>query len=1120
MLKINRRNLLSGVASSSVLVAFPEVKASSPHGADAPTIFSQGALGGGGFVTNIVISADGLTRMVSSDVNTANIYNSSTQKWDSLISHDRVPTAYNTVTGMGAYALAFAPSLSSRIYILASGAFGSNPILSLWRSDNRGATFTDTGIISVGGDLNNRYMGPKLIVDPNNPDVVYWGNAAGLIYRSLDGGATIHDSGKFISPLAGALVTGTTNAAGTVSLPFAPTPVALQGFATHNVAYTTTICAYDATTPAAVGTGTCSPQVTNITSTTVTLANNLTGGGCLNGDLVYFGAGPVIVFDLTSGTTTLGGKTVTKGIYVGWAWGATAVWQSTDGGATFAAMGSGPNSVRRMSCSDDGVIYASDNTPRGNNVLTAHNFWRYVTPTSTNTSSLTTGWTNFTNITGAPQNGYVASAPDPLNAGHVATTSDSGNINYSTDYGQRWSERGAGRAVYATSMGADVQWLVNATIGSLSGGNICFDTQVSGRLWNATGIGIYFTDNAAGSAGIGPAFAPHTLDNNELIVTNIIKVPNGGPICCCVEDRTFMILTDPTVGPVDNMPYQSCWIGFIDDGSGIPFGTPSNVPGNILTVTSVINGPIYLGLFATIVGTGVANQSRCDAQSVFAGSGTGTISGATLTISGATGTWYPHSTVSYRGAPNNLASIMPYGTGGSTGNGGDGTYALNFAPGNIGPLTMKCSGNIGKYTVVSPAAASQNVASTTMGAHWNFFPIVHAWGIDYAKTDPTFIVGAAGNYDSAIWTSHNSGSQYSWSYSGFTSTGRTVHPAVQSPTHYILGPINVNNVTTDTLLYTTDGVNFSAPSSWTLSVANGGSALPMQLCGGFGGTQFAFRNIMQADPNNSSTYYAYNFASCGLISGSVNTGGTGYAVNDTINLVYNPNGASATVKVTSIGAGGSVVAFSIVNMGGGQRTSTKTMSQSTTSGSGTGFVANTTVAPYGGFWKSTDNGATWVQQSNPLTLDRLQNYYIINVSSCATLVPVPGHSGHLFYADGTNGSFQAHLYFSADGGVTVVHTSDATITQAMLVAVGKAKPGASYPSIFLYGKANGDTATGYYRCDDFDPNHPTTSGTWQLLTNYPAGSLDTPSGMAGDLDTWGTLYIGMQSTGYIYGAIH
>ena len=67
-----------------------------------------------------------------------------------------------------------------------------------------------------------------------------------------------------------------------------------------------------------------------------------------------------IAFAPSSGKTMVGGHVVTAGIFVGWLAGVSHVDRSTNGGASFSAMTSGPATVQGICCSSDGVVYACD----------------------------------------------------------------------------------------------------------------------------------------------------------------------------------------------------------------------------------------------------------------------------------------------------------------------------------------------------------------------------------------------------------------------------------------------------------------------------------------------------------------------------------------------------------------------------------------------------------------------------------------------------------------------------------------------------------------------------------------------------------------------------------------
>ena len=84
---------------------------------------------------------------------------------------------------------------------------------------------------------------------------------------------------------------------------------------------------------------------------------------------------------------------------------------------------------------------------------------------------------------------------------------------------------------------------------------------------------------------------------------------------------------------------------------------------------------------------------------------------------------------------------------------------------------------------------------------------------------------------------------------------------------------------------------------------------------------------------------------------------------------------------------------------------------------------------------------------------------------------------------------------------------------------GKAKPGNSYPSIFIWGNVaaaqavDGIGGTGVWRSDDH-------AVTWTRVsaTAYPDDSLDAVWIVCGDMDTYGKCYVGFYGSGVaVYG---
>ncbi len=171
-------------APSAQQVAAAEVAAAVPG-------FRPLRLGGGGFVVDLDFSPDGRTRIVRTDVHGAYIWDDPTREWKQLINATSMP-ADDTYVGKGSsisvYAIRIAPSDPSRLYMAAPAHPGIPSYV--YRSDDRGARWTRTKFAPVEMSVASagRLMGPKMAIDPRNPDIVLMGDTAGQIYRTADGG--------------------------------------------------------------------------------------------------------------------------------------------------------------------------------------------------------------------------------------------------------------------------------------------------------------------------------------------------------------------------------------------------------------------------------------------------------------------------------------------------------------------------------------------------------------------------------------------------------------------------------------------------------------------------------------------------------------------------------------------------------------------------------------------------------------------------------------------------------------------------------------------------------------------------------------------------------------------
>lgn len=152
------------------------------------TTFSWNPLniGAGGWVTGLDLARDG-TKVVRCDLSGAYIWSDTKAQWMPLLTSSSMPASEwgsDKVGVSGVYEIAIAPSNSSRIYVVFNNR--------VFRSDDKGATFTKTALAPISADENDpfRMFGKKMAVDPVNPDVVFVGCQTTGLYISRDGGAS------------------------------------------------------------------------------------------------------------------------------------------------------------------------------------------------------------------------------------------------------------------------------------------------------------------------------------------------------------------------------------------------------------------------------------------------------------------------------------------------------------------------------------------------------------------------------------------------------------------------------------------------------------------------------------------------------------------------------------------------------------------------------------------------------------------------------------------------------------------------------------------------------------------------------------------------------------------
>ncbi len=144
----------------------------------------------------------------------------------------------------------------------------------------------------------------------------------------------------------------------------------------------------------------------------------------------------------------------------------------------------------------------------------------------------------------------------------------------------------------------------------------------------------------------------------------------------------------------------------------------------------------------------------------------------------------------------------------------------------------------------------------------------------------------------------------------------------------------------------------------------------------------------------------------------------------------------------------------------------------------------------------------------------------------AQLRAVPGQTDHLFFAQGYGGDGsvtffpnpgQTNLSFTNDGGANWHHVAGTYII--MFCAVGPAKPGSSYPTVYIFGQLDPVNTFQYslYRCTDWNPI--TFTGTWvDIGANLKKIECSNfRGGITADPDNWSNIFLASSDNGYVKG---
>ncbi len=146
-------------------------------------------IGGGGFVTGIITHPTSGDRYCRTDVGGAYRWDAANEKWIQLLDwFDESESGF-----YGVESLALDPQNPNNIYMLCGTSYINGGRSAILKSTDKGNTFTYTDVTSqfkAHGNGSGRGNGERLVVDPNNSNVLFVGTRANGLWKSTDAGVT------------------------------------------------------------------------------------------------------------------------------------------------------------------------------------------------------------------------------------------------------------------------------------------------------------------------------------------------------------------------------------------------------------------------------------------------------------------------------------------------------------------------------------------------------------------------------------------------------------------------------------------------------------------------------------------------------------------------------------------------------------------------------------------------------------------------------------------------------------------------------------------------------------------------------------------------------------------
>jgi len=148
------------------------------------------AIGGGGFVSAIITDKTNGNMYCRTDVGGAYRWDATNSKWIPLLDwNSDQETSYQGVESM-----ALDPQIPGRVYFYVGTCYFNNGKTAVIRSDDYGNTVAQQTIVTSSFEAHGngwgRGTGEKLVVDPNNSNIVYCGTRLRSLWKSTNAGST------------------------------------------------------------------------------------------------------------------------------------------------------------------------------------------------------------------------------------------------------------------------------------------------------------------------------------------------------------------------------------------------------------------------------------------------------------------------------------------------------------------------------------------------------------------------------------------------------------------------------------------------------------------------------------------------------------------------------------------------------------------------------------------------------------------------------------------------------------------------------------------------------------------------------------------------------------------